>query len=176
VKLWTWHKPDFSLLKGRVEHERSEYVQSVGGVRDAYRELAARIGTDQFIWCYTVPNQRIISAAHMEVEWVLDVPPEAILRFVDDLVWNRILGIRCALPPSMRFTWKQQALRRFPNDITARRESEQQQEEAFWTQPPPSESWWDNLFVEQQAKQLVSALVRHPVEPEWVLSNPRVRD
>jgi hypothetical protein len=47
MKLWTWHKPDFSLLGGHVDHKRSEYVQTVERVAEAYRELAARISTPE---------------------------------------------------------------------------------------------------------------------------------
>jgi hypothetical protein len=36
MQLWTWHMPDFSLLDGRVEHDRSKYVQMVAGVREAW--------------------------------------------------------------------------------------------------------------------------------------------
>lgn len=58
MTLWTWYKPGFSLLHGRVDHERSEYVQSVEGIAEAYRELAARIGTNQFVWCDTGSGRR----------------------------------------------------------------------------------------------------------------------
>ncbi len=37
---------------------------------------------------------------------------------------------------------------------------------------PPEGSWWDHLFVKRQANERVSALVRHPIKPEWEVSNP----
>ncbi|MCH7702889.1 MAG: hypothetical protein IID37_14490, partial [Planctomycetes bacterium] len=171
-KLWTWHKPDFSLLDGHVDHTRSEYVRTVDGVGGACRQLAARIGTGQLIWCYTVPDQRIVRPCHTEVEWVLDVPPKSILQLVDDIVWNRILGIRCTLPPKIRHAWRDEALRRFPYDAGARAGFETEQEESFWTQPPSGESWWDVLFVREEAREGVSALVPHPVEAEWIVVDP----
>lgn len=172
MKLWTWHKHRFSLIDGCVDHERSEYVQTVPGVRQAYRELAYHIGTDQIIWCYTSPVQYIQLSCHTEVEWVLDVPSKQILRFVDDIIWNRIIGRRCALLPLMRFQWKDEALRRFPHDPAARRQYEQEQEDLFWDQKAPGGNWWNCLFVKPQAKPYVSTLVRHPVKPEWVEVNP----
>ncbi len=141
MKLWTWHKPDFSLVHGQVDHERSEYVQSVKGIAEAYRQLAERIGTSQFIWCYTAPDQHIVLPCHTEVEWSLDVPRDSILRFVDDIVLNRILGIRCGLPSKIRYGWLDEALQRFPYDAAARDCFRAEREDSFWTQSPPGESW-----------------------------------
>lgn len=172
MRLSTWHKPDFSLLAGRVERSKSEYVQTVKAIRPAYAELAVRLGTDQFIWCYTVPNQHFTVPSRTEVEWILDVPTAAVLRFVDDIVWNRILGVRCALPASIRFKWKDEAYRQFPRNAQRRHAAEKALEEAFWSQEPPRGSWWNVLFVEPQSGEMVTALVRHPVLPEWVLKNP----
>ncbi|MHC4696141.1 MAG: hypothetical protein ACYTFA_05290 [Planctomycetota bacterium] len=172
MRLWTWHKPDFSLLDGRVDHEQSEYACSVPGLRNAYRELFSRLGTSQLIWCDTLPDQRMVRAGHTEIEWILEVPSEAIVRFVGDVVWNRILGKRCALPPEIRWARKNKALHRFPDNTRARKEFEKAEEESFWTQRPPSGSWWDDLFTQEQAKECVSALVPHPCKTEWVVSNP----
>lgn len=36
MKLWTWHKPDFSLVAGHVDHSKSEYFQTVKGIPEAY--------------------------------------------------------------------------------------------------------------------------------------------
>lgn len=137
MKLWTWQKPDFSLLDGHVDHERSEYVQSVEGLAEAYRELAARIGTSQFVWCNTVAGQRAVLPCQTEVQWILDVPREAILRFVDDIVWNRILRIRCAVPTRTRLGWFDEALQRFPGDAAARERFVAERSESFWSQSPP---------------------------------------
>lgn len=175
MRLWTWHEPDFSVLDGHVDHDRSEYVQTVEGAGEAYREMAARIGTSQFVWCYTVPDQHIVLPCHTKVEWVLDVTPKSILRFVDDIVWNRILGIRCALPTKIRLDWFNEALHRFPEDTAARERFLTEREESFWAQPPPGGSWWNSLFTRDEARECVSALVPHPVAAEWVLVNPIYR-
>ncbi len=172
MKVWTWHKPDFSLLNGHVDPKRSEYVQSVTGVAEAYRHLAALIGTSQFVWCYTIPGQRIQLPCHTEVEWTLDVPSDSILGFVDDIVWNRILGIRCGVSSEMREAWRNEAMRSFPHDAAARGRHLTEQEESFWTQALPGERWWESLFVEPEPRECVSALVPHPVAKKWVLVNP----
>ena len=92
MQLWTFQGVGFSLHDGHVNHELSEYVREVEGVRDAYLELAKRLGTDQLIWCCSVREPHPLKD---RVEWVIDVPVSEILAFVDDFVWNRILGIDC---------------------------------------------------------------------------------
>ena len=175
MRVWTWHKPDFSLLDGQVNHERSEYVQTVLGVREAYHELVKRLGTDQFIWCHTKPNQRIILPHDSEVEWILEVPSTEILAFTDDVVWNRILGIRCGLPRELERMWKNESLKCHPYDSVARDRFVKSRRDAFWNQTPPPGGWWDCLFVDERSDEFVSAIVPHPVRNEWVVSHPTVR-
>lgn len=174
MKLWTWHSRGFSLLDGYVDHERSEYVKTVKGARGAYEELAARVGTTQLVWCYTVEGVHIASRCHTEVEWVLNVPTESILRFVDDIVWNRIWGTEgeCAVPTVIWCAWLDKARRRFPNDIAAQEKYERELKKAFWAQQPAGESWWDSLFKQEQACEGVCALVPHPIKREWIVVNP----
>jgi hypothetical protein len=183
MKLWTWHKPDFSMLDGHVDHKKSEYFQTIKGYQGACQELAGRVGTSQYIWCNTIQGQLWCNTIqgqhgllphHTKVEWVLDVPRDSILRFVDDIVWNRILDMRCALPNQVRLGWRNEAISRFPNDYDreARDRFEKQRKDSFWAQPPPGGSWWNALFTRPQARQGVSALVPHPIVEEWVLINP----
>ena len=171
MKLWTWHKPDFSLVAGRVDHRKSEYFQT-DGIPEAHATLAACTGTDQIIWCYTLPNQRPILPCRTEQEWFLDVPPEEILCFVDEIVWNRVLGIRCAVPNGLRFRWKNEAIARFPHDIDARHKHQEELADQFWDQSPPGRTWWESLFVEPQPGETISALVRHPIRHLWILRGP----
>lgn len=172
MKLWTWQTPDFRLFDGRVDHNRSYYYQTVEGVPSAYKKLAELIGTNQLIWCYTVPDQRIVLPCHTEVELILDVPRESILAFVDEVVWNRILGIRCELPSGVWRPWRDDGRRSFPGNVAAQNHHEAKQRGAYWTQPPPGENWWDSLFAGDRAEECVSALVPHPVAKEWVVVDP----
>jgi hypothetical protein len=174
MQLWTWHKPDFSLLEGRVDHEKSEYVQTVEGVREAYRELVKRIGTDQFIWCYTKSNQRIVLPHHTEKEWILEVPSTKILKFVDDIIWNRILGIKNFDPPAeLKRKWKEKSIARYPYDPVASKKLAKSWNDEFYNQEPPTGNWWDNLFVCERSDECVSALIPHPIKHSYVKINPR---
>ncbi len=172
--LWTWQTPDFSLLTGRVDHEKSEYVQTVRGVREAYVELAHRLGTDQLIWCYTVSDEYDSLPGNTRVEWVLDVPVSSVLAFVDAIVWNRILGIECGFPRRWELEWRSEAIQVHPDNVRARDRFVDERRRAFWDQPQPKGGWWENLFVDQQAAECVAALLIHPIMEEWVTRNPVV--
>ncbi len=175
MHLWTWHKPDFSLLDGQMDHEQSEYVQTVSGIREAYHKLSNCLSTDQFIWCYTMPNQRIITPHHSEVEWILKVPPAEILAFINDIVWNRILNIRCTLPDEFDRKWKNESLECHPYDSDARKKFVKLRRDEFWNQIPPLGDWWSSLFAKEQSSRHVSVLIPYPVRNEWVVSSPAFR-
>lgn len=176
MKLWTWHESDFSLLDGQVDYERSEYAQEDQGLRTAYRELASHLGTSQFIWCYTIRDERVVLDHHTKVEWTLEVPSDEVLCFVEGIVWNRILEIKCGLPNEIRRPWTEDARRLHPDDRDALDEFVRVQTESFWAQPPPSGGWWDWVFTEEQARECVWALVPHPYRPEWVVVNPMLEE
>lgn len=168
MNLWTYHPPDFSLTEGRVDHQRSEYFRDVNGLPEAYRELCSRIGTDdQIIWCYT-RDDGYMPTGIPRVEWALDVPMTAIIRFVDEIVWNRILGNRCTLPRSLYHEWKDEAIRMHPGDRDAQKAFIQRREEEFWRAPAPHGDWWDSLLVEAQTGESISALIHHPVDRRWI--------
>lgn len=169
MKLWTFHKPDFSITEGRVDHTKSSYFQTVAGVPDAYCELWKRVGTDQIIWCFT--SRKEAETGMCEVEWSLDVPDSDILAFVDGFVWNRILEIRCHVPRRLYQHWRSEALSLYPNNLQERDKFVDAKTEDYWSQEPPEDGWWSCLFVDDPAGEAVSALIRHPVPEEWVMSH-----
>ena len=171
MKLWSWHKPPFSLLEGHVDIRHSEYANKPN-IMAACKELAARMGTDQASWCFTKREQWSQRPGYTRVEWVLNVPCEEILNFVDEIVWNRIAGVNVRPRKETIRRWRDEAIARFPDDPEAGHRYEQEQWDKFWAQQPPDGSWWDHLFVEPQEEESVSALVRHPIRPEWVEVNP----
>jgi hypothetical protein len=171
MKLWTWHTRDFSLVDGHVDHERSEYVQTVCGITDAYRKLAGRLGTDQIVWCYTKSDQYLVTPGNARVEWVLDVPQTEILECVDENVWNRILkreGRDYYVPREKELEWRTEAIQR-SIDLEHHIESRRRE---YWDQPPPDGDRWSELFVAKESGENVSALIRHPVPKEWVSQRP----
>ena len=92
MRLWTYHKPDFSLTSGRVDLSRSDYFRCMPEIPGAYAELARRVGTDQIIWCYVRPDEYNNIPELTCVEWALDVPDDQVLAIIDSFVWERIIA------------------------------------------------------------------------------------
>lgn len=172
MKLWTRHGLGFSLLCGHVDHQKSPYARKYPSVREAYPQLWGRIGTNQIIWCSIEPKEPTL-VPELEQDWILNVPRESILRFVDNIVWNRIVDLApCELPQKLLRQWDDDALRLHPDDEAERERTRKVLEQDFWEQPPPGDSWWDSVFAENEHCGSVSAIVQHPVRSEWVLHNP----
>ena len=168
MRLWSLHKPDFSLTCGRVDHTKSEYYQNTPGVPEAYEELWKLIGIPegQIVWCFTCRDE--IKPEVPKVLWELEVPEKEIVRFVDDIVWNRILGIRCALPTRLRQCFHREAIETFPDNPSKRNDYREKKVDAFWRKDAPTGNWWDLLFV-QKSCEGASAIVRHPLRHGWVV-------
>ncbi len=168
VTLWTIHPPDFDLTSGRVDHSKSEYYLTVSGVKEAYQELWRRLNTPegQIIWCYA-KNDDIVKTGEEKIMWELQIPREKVICFLDSLVWNRILGIRCAVGNTMRRQWIKEAIE---NDPRNSRAYLKRREDDFWNQKPKTGSWWDELFVHNTG-ELADAIIHHPVPNNFVKEN-----
>ena len=166
------HPPGFSLTEGCVDHSKSEYYRNTDGVKEAYHELWRRlqIPDGQVVWCYT-NDGGIEKTSVKKVKWELYDPDLKIIRFIDDLVWNRILGIKCGVRNGMGGgigrQWHEDALKKFLNDPEASEAYERTCFENFWSQESKSGNWWNELFTEN-AGIGVSALIRHPVPCKWI--------
>jgi hypothetical protein len=168
MKLWTWHSSDFSLTQGLVDHARSSFFQTVLGVPSAYQELWLRLGTCQIIWCYTNREERHKTGVP-QCEWALEVPDDRILRIVDGIVWNHIIGAKnCPGPSIDENEWKAEAHRLHPHDKDLRESFCANRRKAYWNQPPPPEGWWSRLFVSDISGECRWALIRHPVPTAWI--------
>ncbi len=152
-ELWSYHLKDhnFDLTSGQVDHSKSRYYNKTQGVKDAYPKLwqMLEIPSGQIVWCYT-DDKTFKKTGIPYLEWHLKVPTQNILKYVDDIVWNRILGIRCSLPEYLS-----QKLRR-----------EGKKEEVFWNQQAPSGDWWNHLLLARPHEGDCWALIRHPVPVE----------
>lgn len=168
VRLWTWHKPDFSLTSDRVDWSRSDYYndESLPEVRKAYARLAEQLGTDQIIWCVTRREDHIVLPSDECCEWEIEVPSDNILRFVNAIVWNRIIG-RNNVYPNYGREWRHRAAIQAPGDEARQCEIVKQCEMAFDASLPPS--LWSALFVNCPGVD-VNALLTCPIEPKWVVA------
>jgi hypothetical protein len=167
--LWSFHKSDFSLIEGTVDHRYSEYYRCDPGIRDAYRRLWDHLGTDQVVWCYRQRGD--FSGRHPgKKQWALRVPRSAVVAFVNRYVWARIIGSRHFAPPrTLRRKWKEEVLGTFPHDHDARKVLEDAKYAGFWNEQPPANGWWSTVFVPGPGGEGIDALLRHPVERKWLL-------
>lgn len=165
ITLWTLHSPGFDIRTGRVDHSKSEYYLNIPGVKEAYPKLWRRLNSPegQIIWCYT-ENSQIAKTSKRLILWELQIPREDILCFIDSLVWNRILGIRCGVGNTMYREWKKEAINKCPADAISYLNK---LENDFWNQKPKTGSWWDELFV-QEIGEIVDAIICHPVPEKFV--------
>ena len=169
MRLWTWHEHNWSLLSGVVDPRRSDYYNSHPGIPPAYGELGRRLRTNQFIWCF-VRRENRTTVDDGRQEWELEVPDSEILCFVDDLIWNRLIGIRCGLPQSLRLEIKKRAIEKHPYEPKKSHAYQDELTEAYWNEPAPQGGWWAELLSDVPRTDEATALIRHPVDAGWVVS------
>lgn len=168
IKLWTIHTENFLVTDGYVDHTKSIYYQETNGVKDAYHRLweVLSIPNGQIIWCDTDDSENILTIER-RIKWEFEVPLSDVICFLDDLVWNRILGIKCCLPRNMQSKFRKKAMVKFPNDSEASKSYERQYVDEFWDRKPTGKSWWDELFVDSPGV-CISALIKHPIKSQCI--------
>ncbi|MCD4832118.1 MAG: hypothetical protein K8R02_10015 [Anaerohalosphaeraceae bacterium] len=166
IKLYTIHSQDFSLTDRPVDHNKSRYYRETAGVPEAYHKLWHKLGIidGQIVWCHTCEDN-IVREGDSIVKYELCVPKSKIICFIDDIVWNRILGIGGIFSEKMRNEcfqeWKNN-----PSGLNLR-DYQKKYEENFWKQEPKSGDWWDELFVSEVAGSM--AIIEHPIPCEWIM-------
>jgi len=170
MRLWTIHNNQgFSLTEGKVDHSKSEYYASIPAVREAYPKLWRHLGVDdgQIIWCYTRTEDIPVTSIPRHM-WELEAPESSILTYIDDVTWNRLLGIRVRLTPRYTEAIREDAAKKFPHDPQARRQHEIESEKRWWDHKPPESTLWRELFLDKPVDGS-PALLRHPIQKEWIV-------
>jgi hypothetical protein len=165
VKLWTWQKKGFSLIDSVKPIDSQTHSDYYSEHKEEFEELWNRLGTTQFIWCYTEKEDVFSQASKLEYKdhtlWELDVPVESIFKNTCSIAWSWILkGCRCQPPSKLRDTWR----RKYPNN------SRQMEEDwhCFWKKKT-IEELWDALFLSNIIITPCSTLlVRYPLEQQWI--------
>lgn len=170
MELWTIHDTyDFKLSEGHVDHSKSDYYNNTLGVKKAYPQLWSLIGIPdgQIIWCYTRKEDICITGIPI-IRYTLEVPEDSVITYIDDIMWNCILGIQVRLTPSYRRPIRAEAGNKFPNDPYKRKDFEEELENKFWENKPPAEELWDNLLLDK-AVDGSPALLKHPIPDDWII-------
>ena len=161
--LWSWQTPSFSLTEGTVDHMLSIFKKRHSGFEKSCKELSERLGTDQFIWCYTYPKEQW----HGRKRWELEVPKHSVLAYTCNVAWHWILAhngndyVKCKPPESLWHLARSHAnpplewfdfCNRF-NDC--------------WREKT-NDHLWDMLFLDKIYGDCTDVLLQHPVEKGWV--------
>ena len=160
--LWTWHSDGSLLTSGTIDHSKSPMVQRCKGLLEAYEEYAIRFGTNKLVWCFASTADADKWRDDGRKCFALEVPDEKV-QLVDDYIWHRISGQGFVVSDARWREMRYQAMQ-------AGKSVEQLGDE-FNAQYPDSELW-DRLHISDAAASiggLVSAVVEHPLKPEWVL-------
>ena len=176
MKLWTIHDTyDFKLSEGHVDHSKSHYYNNTHGVKEAYRELWSLIKfpDGQIIWCYIRKGEIPITGTP-KIMWTLEVPENSVIVYIDDIMWNRILGIRCRLTLSYRRNIRAEAEKKFPNDPCKQRILEKELEKEFWESKLPTEELWKKLLLDK-AVDGSPALIKHPIPDKWIIKSKTIQ-
>lgn len=175
MRLWTWQGRGHSLTSGRIDLARSAYHQDedLPGVARAYVQIAEKLGTDQLVWCYT-EQTKWNESIPPRVEWELEVPEAAILAYVDDHAWSKLVGIP-TFPMELVRQWCDEAWRATPKDDAAQKAFVQAKIDAFKA-PEAEPQLWQRMFLPSAEGFSVTALIRHPVPREWVIAVQTMAD
>jgi len=164
MKLWTFQASGFSLTSGEIDIAHSPYIDSVAGLREAYEELAQRLGLESYeiIWCYVRQDWIAGSNAGL-TKWELKVPDEQILGIVDGFIWNRILSLKGAYPMSLFNQWNREVPPEAVDEHIRQQKKEYDEQLA-----PLDDGWWSRLFCSVDAEE-ACALLKHPIPKSWII-------
>jgi len=172
IRLWTWQGSEFPITSGeqRIDWSKSEFADTCT-IQRAYRQLASRLGTDQYIWCFTDEHLATWPSGN-RVRWDLEVPDELVLAYTCDRIWQLLIR-RNTYTCVQRNEWKQEAISKgllHSNDYKPYIDDKLRE---FQSQFQTESNLWEHLFLDRPIRKDVSALVRYPVPDEWVLGQSR---
>ena len=171
--LWTWQGFDFDPLLDRLDRSKSEFLTCPGScpdIRRAYADLDKLLSLPpdrkhQFVWCFTTDSclQNPWNGRRL---WRIDVPQDSILAYVNDCMWNHLIGSK-SVPMSLRNQWK--------NELYSKRAAgEQFDQEISWREReyhdsfPSREACLAALLSPKGPGEDVSALVSLPFDESWI--------
>lgn len=178
MRLWTWQKKDFSLIRGKVEGlEHSDYLSpecGKGRFSEAYKKLWERLGTDQFLWFFTDEEETKNNPSKLEykgkVLWEIEVPENEAskLVWICPKAWNWIICRRECLPHK-----KFEHLFKILNDRSLMRTPYSrvqfcEEYNIYWQELSDDKLWEAAFYNCCGVRECQNALVYHPVEKEWI--------
>jgi hypothetical protein len=171
MMLWTWQGVGFDPGAHRLDRSQSPFwrERSCPDIRRAYSELDAilRLPEDragQFIWCFTT-ERSAKNPFRDRTPWTIDVPRHKIPTFVDDVMWNHVIGSDYVPGEHIRKVDE----RKRAGEISAEQAYFEESAKAYHATFPSREECLRLLCKPTEPGEDVSALVPLPIEPSWVL-------
>ena len=166
MRLFSWQGRSFDPRKHRRIPEKTGYFPNENSPQrklllDAYKELARRLATDQWIFCMKDKG----TPEFDKVLWIMDVPKAGILAHIDEIAWNDLALNNKIYPKSLRWNCQQESIntRAAFGPLLARREAE------YDAKRPKKEQLWNIMFLDDASNPEVQILVRLPLDTKWVI-------
>ena len=157
--LWSWQTEDIDLTKGKIFNGKYPWTDNYPKYPELRKKLSIKLGTDQFIWCYTKDGE----AMPRRKKWELSVPKDRV-RLICSITWDWILkrnhgeNIRCVIPNRLWYL-SQLEYKEFQNKF-----------HDAWKDKTPEELW-DMLFV-NEIGECTHALLLCPIKEDWIIRRP----
>ncbi|MCK4999143.1 MAG: hypothetical protein KAS23_06400 [Anaerohalosphaera sp.] len=174
MRLWTLQSKGFAIESTPVDHTKSDYyndVENIPNIQSAYHRLFADLKTDEFLWCFPLKQ------FHRESEKVvyeLEVPKEEIITYICGCVWHKIISncrdfsnrdCQAYWPEHSKEYVTQQNKKCFSKELVGKL-----WDRLFWPQPTIIPCPAGIKMLPQQKKEMCSALIKSPIEKEWIIS------
>ncbi len=90
MRLWTWQSPQWNICDTPRDLERARTAwNDIKRLEQLYDKLHRKLGTCQFIYCE--PRYSHWTGDEIRTLWVLDVPDDEILAYLDAEMWRELL-------------------------------------------------------------------------------------
>jgi hypothetical protein len=175
MKLWTWQTSGFDIRRDHVDVTRSYFRKHAPEQRYKYKLVQTELGTIELVWCYTVEKDWKANRTTMNnrVRWVLEVQTGDVVRFVDDWLADRLLYDQPCPDIATWRRWRREAASAHPHRPDRQNQFIVTNLQTYSGSMLDLAEGWRGFFLEEaESAEGVSALLRCPVSPDWVIEHP----
>lgn len=185
--LHTWHNPEYNILDKPDLSKSIHYTDYGDSMKKAYDWLFKEIGTNSIVWCWPEGHKGYKTDHGItEKQWILDVPDNKIIAYLNSDAWDYIIGDFTPVPEDVYSKWDREYAkmgRKLKKDVSEARDMNIRQwrsiETAFfdmkekqWLESKnitKEELWKKNLFFKKVMKtKSTQVLIPSPVKKSWI--------
>jgi hypothetical protein len=175
MTLWTWQTSGFDICRDRIDLGRSHYHNHADGIPQKYQRVFERLNTRDLVWCFTVdtPWKSNQTTENRRVSWTLEVPISEIMCFVDELLVGRLLTDKLCPDIATWRSWRREAVAQHPNRPDRQHEFIETKLGSFAGRISTADEAWRGFFLDEpEAAEHVTALLRCPIDSNWIIECP----